>query len=156
MAEVELNGHRFLIGTMSVFDAAHVARKVAPVVSTGIRGYAHALQQLAAATTNGHDTTAEVFFDAIGPVTEILAAMPEDDVNYVIKKCLGVCSIHNGQRWAAMINNGQLMFEQETDLGTMLQLVMEVVKDNLGPTLRGLLPLFSGGEASTSPSSLPQ
>jgi|SRR5215472_1127778 len=156
MSEVELNGHRFLIGKMNVFDQAHIARKVAPIITGMGRGYASAL----AHTMNGVEVSpaqeSEVMFAAFAPVTEILAQMPEEDVNYVLKKCLGVCSMHTGQQWAAMIVQGQLRFEEQTDLGTMLQLVMEVVKETIGPTLRGLIPLLSGGEASPSPSNSPQ
>src|SRR5215472_11663832 len=160
MAEVEVNGHRFMIGKMPVFDQAHVARKVAPVISGMGRGWAEALRKVPDALTNGQEISQaqqnELIFEALGPVTEILAQMPEEDVNYVLKKCLGVCSMHTGQQWAAMIVQGQLRFEEQTDLGTMLQLVMEVVKETIGPTLRGLIPLLSGGEASPSPSNSPQ
>src|SRR5215472_5541741 len=159
MAEVEVNGHRFMIGKMPVFDQAHVARKVAPVISGMGRGWAEALRKVPDALTNGQEISQaqqnELIFEALGPVTEILAQMPEEDVNYVLKKCLGVGSIHTGQSFAPLVRGGNLMFEQETDLGTMLQLVMEVVKDNIGPTLRGLIPLFGGGEPAP-PLNLPQ
>ena len=152
MAEVELNGQRYLISKMNVFDQAHVARKVAPVLSGMGRGYAQALSHLpAGGDTNGLTPEAqnEVLFDALGPITEILANMPEDDVNYVLKKCLSVCARNTGQQWVPMIRNGNLMFE-DTDLATIVQLVMEVVKDNLGPSLAGLMLPLTGAEVSPS------
>jgi hypothetical protein len=64
--------------------------------------------------------------------------MSDEDVDYVLKKCLTVCQKHNGSNWAPLMRNGNLMFD-DLDLATLMQLSMEVVQDNLGPSLRGLL-----------------
>jgi len=156
--ETELNGVRYLINKMGVFDQAHVARKVAPVLGGMGKGYATMVAQwseLANGSANGEGLSeamqSEILIESMMPVAEILSAMSEDDANYVMKKCLGVCSRHTGQQWVPMMRQGNLMFE-DTDLGTMVQLVMEVVKTNIGPSLAGLLPLFSGGGGPASPS----
>jgi hypothetical protein len=149
--ETELNGHRYMVSKMNVFDQAHVARKVAPIISGMGRGYAQALAHLPEAS-NGDASAAtqnEVIFEALLPITEILAKMSDEDVNYVLKKCLAVCSRHNGEQWVAMMRGGNLMFE-DTDLATLVQLVMEVVKDNLSPSLLGLILPFTAGGAPAS------
>jgi hypothetical protein len=163
MSEIELSGTRYRVSRLNVFDQAHVARKVAPVVFSMGRGYSTALAKLpqrAAAPVepepehgNGASGSAEDFtppdpqavaeqneilFDTLGPIADVLAQMPEDDVNYILKKCLGVCSKHNGTSWVPMMRGGELMFE-DLELATLIQLTMEVVQDNLGPSLRGLL-----------------
>lgn len=154
MSEIELSGHRYMVSKMNVFDQAHVARKVAPVIAGMGRGYATALSHLPDAGRNGEDPSPasqnEVIFEALLPITEILAKMSDEDVNYVLKKCLSVCARHNGEQWVAMTRNGNLMFE-DTDLSTLVQLVMEVVKDNLNPSLFGLILPFSAGGAPASP-----
>lgn len=174
MADVEIGDHRYRIGKMSVFDQAHVARKIAPVVFTLGRGYAQAMSQFPAAmaqqsadTGNGVDEHPdetppdpdpqetvqqnEILFNALSPIADVLARMEEHDVDYVLKKCLSIVSRFNGERYVPMMRSGNLMFE-DLDLATLMQLTMEVVQDNLGPTLLALAPLGLGGGGTTSQS----
>jgi hypothetical protein len=164
MSEIEINGTRYRVNRMNVFDQAHVARKVAPVIFSMGKGYSTALAKLpqqrpapspehssngANGGTDEFETPEppdpqelaqenEILFETIGPIADVLAKMSDEDVNYVLKKCLAVCAKHNGQSWVPMMRGDNLMFE-ELDLGTLMQLTMEVVQDNLGPSLRGLL-----------------
>ena len=176
MADVEIGEHRYRIGKMTVFDQAHVARKIAPVVFSLGKGYAQAMAKFPTArealrteepiTTNGHDNNPpdeyeqqldpqetaqqnEIFFETLGPIAEVLAKMEENDVDYVLKKCLGIVSRFNGHNFVPMMRSGNLMFD-DLDLSTLMQLTMEVVQDNLGPTLLALTPLGLGG-TTTSP-----
>jgi hypothetical protein len=43
MSEIEIGGVRYRVNRMNVFDQAHVARKVAPIIFSMGRGYAQAL-----------------------------------------------------------------------------------------------------------------
>jgi Phage tail assembly chaperone protein, TAC len=153
MSEVELGGIRYQVNKMNVFDQAHVARKVAPIVFGMGRGYSQALSNLGgngALPINGEDPEPAqntVMFDAMLPIAEILAAMTDEDVNYVLKKCLAVCQRFNGQQFVPMMRGGNLMFE-DLELTTLIQLTMEVVTDNLGPSLLGLLVPASAAEDS--------
>jgi hypothetical protein len=150
-----------MINRMNVFDQAHVARKVAPIWFGMGRGYIQAQQHRITndsgeGYTNGEDQAGgavenAIMFEAMQPISEILAKMEDEDVNYVLKKCLAVCQRWNGQQWVPMMRGGNLMFE-DIDLATLLQLVMEVVSDNLGPSLLGLLGQRSATEDSPSPS----
>lgn len=165
MSEVELNGVRYQVNRMNVFDQAHVARKVAPILFGMGKGYSLAQSNMAtlnngeAQQTNGEvvgeDPRAaaqqsQIVYDAMVPITEILAKMSDEDVNYVLKKCLAVCLKYNGSHWVPMMRNGNLMFE-DIDLATLIQLTMEVVQDNLGPSLLGLLVPLTAAEAPPSP-----
>jgi hypothetical protein len=152
MSEVELGGIRYQVNKMNVFDQAHVARKVAPIVFGMGKGYSQALTNLGATDgevppSNGEDDPSRnsIMFDAMVPITEILASMSDEDVNYVLKKCLAVCQRFNGQQWVPMMRGGNLMFE-DLDLNTLVKLTMEVVTDNLGPSMLGLLLPSSAAE----------
>jgi Phage tail assembly chaperone protein, TAC len=171
MSEIELNGTRYRVNRMNVFDQAHVARKVAPIIFSMGKGYTAALAKLPQrppapplpehGNGAGNGSTEEfaappedeeqeiiaeqneIMFDTMGPIADVLAKMSDEDVNYVLKKCLTVCSKHNGQNWVPLMRGDNLMFD-DIDLATLMQLTMEVVQDNLGPSLRGLL-----GQASS-------
>jgi hypothetical protein len=134
--EYILNDVRYQIGRMEVKDQFHVARKVAPIVAGLGRGYAMAV--VAARSNSGNTTQDGDLFEALTPVADILSKMDDAEVDYVLDKCLSVVAKWNGQSWARLMSNGHLMFG-DLDLSTMVQLVMEVVQSNLGPSLRGLL-----------------
>lgn len=145
MSETEIGGIRYQVNRMNVFDQAHVARKVAPIVFSMGKGYSQVVQ--GAQVANGEDGENTMMFDAMVPITEILAKMTDDDVNYVLKKCLSVCQRHNGTNWVPLMRSGNLMFE-DLELTTLIQLTMEVVQDNLGPSLLGLLAPASAAEVT--------
>lgn len=145
MSETEIGGIRYQVNKMNVFDQAHVARKVAPIVFGMGKGYSQVVQ--GAQGANGEDGENTMMFDAMVPITEILAKMTDDDVNYVLKKCLSVCQRHNGTNWVPLMRSGNLMFE-DLELTTLIQLTMEVVQDNLGPSLLGLLAPASAAEVT--------
>jgi hypothetical protein len=169
MSDIEIDSIKYRIAKMSVFDQAHVARKIAPVVFSLGKGYVTAQGRVTStAATNGSGNGVDddevvpnppdpeelaqqgsIFFDALAPIADVLSAMEEKDVDYVLKKCLSVVSRHNGQHYVALMRSGNLMFD-DTDLATIMQLTMEVVQDNLGPSLRALLPLASVGGVMTS------
>jgi hypothetical protein len=166
MSEIEIGGIRYRVNKMNVFDQAHVARKVAPVVFSMGRGYSTAIAKLPQ-SINGNGSTDEfddaapdqieeaqqneVLFESLAPIADVLAKMSDEDVNYVLKKCLNVCLRHNGSNWTPLMRGDNLMFE-DLDLATLMQLTMEVVQDNLGPSLRGLLGQPSGAAENQSPS----
>jgi hypothetical protein len=163
MSEIEIGQTRYRVNRMNVFDQAHVARKVAPIVFSMGRGYAAALSKIPERTpqpppeytdgNGGNGVTEadfeqpdqqeiaeqnEILFETLGPIADVLSKMSDEDVDYVLKKCLTVCQKYTGTGWAPLMRNGNLMFD-DLDLATLMQLTMEVVQDNLGPSLRGLL-----------------
>jgi hypothetical protein len=148
MRELELGtpAVKYRVNNMKVFDQAHVARKVMPIV---FRMGASIAGASAKAVPNGVEPELEqgdpqaiaehneILFDAMLPVADVVAKMSEEDFTYVLNKCLSACERFNGQSYAPLMRSNQLMFE--VDLQTMLRLTVEVVTDNLSPTLVGLL-----------------
>jgi hypothetical protein len=170
MSETEIGGIRYQVNKMNVFDQAHVARKVAPIIFGMGKGYSQAINSLSNVNgetphVNGEESVSDdptvsaaqntIMFDAMVPITEILAKMSDDDVNYVLKKCLAVCLRNTGQQWVPLMRGGNLMFE-DLDLATLIQLTMEVVQDNLGPSLLGLLLPVSAAEEPQPQSNMRQ
>jgi hypothetical protein len=69
----------------------------------------------------------------IGPLTDALSGMSDEDVDYVLDVCLGVCQRlqPNGQGAPVIARGGGLMFE-DIDMGQMMQLAVKVIQENLG------------------------
>lgn len=129
---LEINGHNYKVGTLDAFKQFHVARRVMPILAQiGIN--AAKLQDM------GKLSKSEQGFDAIlGPVSDVVAKMPEEDVNYILHSCLAVCKREQPDgRWAPVFVRGQLMFE---DLGMqgMLRLTITTIRENLGSFFPGM------------------
>ncbi|MBN3848623.1 hypothetical protein G3N58_17600 [Paraburkholderia sp. Ac-20342] len=115
---VEIGGHKYRIGRIDARKQFHVARRLAPLLA----GMSGAL---------GADRGAG-FGAFIGPLTEALSGMSDDDVDYVLDVCLGVCQRlqPNGQGAPVIARSGGLMFE-DIDMGQMIQLAVKVIQENL-------------------------
>ncbi len=138
MSEITIAKNVYRVGKMNALQQFHVARRLAPVLATmGL-----SLRQLA----DGSKMSIEDFLPVLGPVTEILAHMTDEDANYVIFSALSVSERKQGDKFAPVVNGVNLMF-QDLDLPAMMRLVVEVLKENLGGFLTGL------NDDATSPSS---
>jgi hypothetical protein len=120
VTEIEIGGQQYRIGKMDAMRQFHVARRLAPVLaSLGI----------SATELDGID-----LFSVLGPVSEVLAKMPNEDVEYVIGSCLSVVHRREGEKWAQVqspLPQARLMYA-DIDMPVMVRLAVEVVKDNLG------------------------
>jgi hypothetical protein len=157
MAEPTINDIRYMTGRMNAFDQLHVARRIAPVL-TGLGSVMASLMgggnQINGTVPGGGEDVSNVsFYTSLGPLSEAVSKMSDQDVNYVIRKCLSAVRKYNGERWVPVLStSGELMFENEMDMSVLLQLTMEVLSENIGPFLRGPLLQSSGAEESTSAS----
>jgi hypothetical protein len=77
------------------------------------------------------------FLPALGPITNALAKISDDDANYIIFTCLEVVSRQSGEKWSRITSGMNLMYD-DIDMPTMLRLVVEVLKVNLGSFMQGL------------------
>lgn len=126
---IELNGQKYEIGRMPPLTQFHLSRRLAPIIaSMGIS--IHTLQTAAKADITD-------FVPVLGPVTDMLAKMPDDEANYIIFTCLGVVRRQQGEKFAPITTGTNMMFE-DIDMVMMIRLVVEVVKGNLGSFLQGL------------------
>lgn len=139
MMTIEVKGLTYRIGQMDAVSQFHVTRRIGPLLATmGL-----SLSQL----STGMNLDMDDFAPILGPVTEMMAKMSDEDANYVIFTCLSVVARdQGGSKFAPITSSGHLMFE-DIDMPGMLRLVIEVLKSNLGAFLQGL------GAEVTSPSS---
>lgn len=144
MSTTEIDNHSYRVGKLDVLQQLHLARRLAPMLAVmGVT--AHQLMQ--GDTKEGIDG----FMPLLAPITEIVARMTDEEANYIIFRCLAVVEraipiSASEVKYQHVSVQEQLMF-QDMDMGTMLRLVVEVVKVNLGGFMKGL------GDAAPSPSS---
>lgn len=163
MSQIKVNEITYEVTKMkSVFDQFHVARKVLPLAEPVIRGYLK-LQRDAIGKANGVGQPAvedpeeviqqeENLLELFAPVAIDLAKMSRADFDEVLMLCLGcVYRIDPATgTHAPMVSNGHLMFELDLDMMTMIQLVREAMRVNLGPSLRGVLGQYMGAAPANS------
>lgn len=128
--EFDINGVQYRADRLDAFKQLHVSRKIAPMVPKLIPVFV-TLQ-------NNVDGDMAALVTAAGPLSEALAAMPEADVDYVVKTCLAAVKRNQNGAWSPMVVNGTLMFS-DFGLDAMLPVVARVLRENLGNFIQGLL-----------------
>lgn len=135
--EFEIKGVQYRTAKLSVFDQLKVSRKLLPVLA----GMMADFQSIKAATQGGD--VYKAMETALPKIADSLADMTEEDTNAIIFPCLSVVSRKNGNAWAPVMNQGELMFD-DIDLLSMLQMVGRVVGDSLG----NFFPAAPGSETA--------
>lgn len=149
--DLDLNGIRFRTGKLSAFEQFHIMRRLAPLLS----GLGQSFAQLPARAPEAAPTITEpglvepeaagaltevpenavedeaAIWQALGPVADALSKMSDEDTEYVIRSCLNKAQKHNGSNWARVMVGTRMMFEDEIDLGIMMQLTVETIRENL-------------------------
>lgn len=154
MEKLEIGGHAYSLSKLNAFDQLHVSRKLAPltphiipVISELMHGDLFKTLQKIDSDFNSNDENVNVddvinqmdlksldgLSGALSPLMNAYADLSEDDVNYVIHKCLGVCT-RNG---AKVSRNNSIMFD-DLELAQMLALVVAVIRDSMGNFIQGL------------------
>lgn len=135
MTEVQVGENTYQIGRLDARKQFHVARRLAPV-----------LGGLAKAFGSGKVANIDPLA-AIEPMGQVIAAMPDTDVDYVLNACLTACSRKTAAGWAPVqAPNGALMYG-DLDMGTMLQLVFKVLEANLAGFFSALPSISAAGAA---------
>lgn len=141
MVEFELQGNTYSVGKMDAFKQFHVSRKIAPIVPTLIPIFV----KLAKDKKLTDDL--EAFSLLLGPFAEGIAGMSDESSEYIIATCLAVVKRKQGDTWATIWNNnGKVCMFDDMDLGVIMQLVLRVVQDSLGPFIQGLLMSQAGSQ----------
>jgi hypothetical protein len=171
MSELEIEGVRYSIGTLSGLKQFHVFRKLLPLMSGMGATFARIAPALAqarrAAETNGAETSEQPttpitqeqeveFWSAIGPVAEALSNMTEVDTEYVLYTCLDAVTRRNSEgRWVRVTTGGKQLQFDDISMQGLLMLTFEVVRENMGGFfIEALRPnLEAGGSQQTSGSS---
>ena len=157
---MEINGIDYSIGRLNAVDQFHVSRKIAPIVPKLMPIIAEVakgdLSKTIAAieAQNAHKSTEneddqeapeqsdvdadlsdlEPLAEAFSPLMDVIAQMPEEDVNYIIFKCLGVVK----RGGAVVCRNNTIMFD-DIDMTQLLPLVIATIRINMGNFIQGLL-----------------
>lgn len=143
MAEIELSGNRYSIGRLNAKQQFHLSRRIAPVLPPLIPVYL----RLAQGGTPLMDDPSSLG-ELLQPFTDGLAAMKDEDADYIMGVCLSVVQRQQNGAWANVwsTSQGVCMF-QDMDLGVILPLIVRVITQNLGPFMQGLLTSHGSGPA---------
>jgi len=124
--ELELEGNTYRIGNLDAMRQFHVARRLGPLLASlgvSITSAAEMGRSLANDETN--------MLSMMAPIMDIVAKMPDDDVEYIINTCLSVVHRKHKQDWAPVLAGTRLVY-QDIGMTEMVRLTVEVVKECLG------------------------
>lgn len=143
--EIELAGHRYSLGRMSAMQQFHVSRRIAPIIPALIPVYLR-MQASGKPLTEDLDGLAA----ALQPLADGLAALKDEDAEYVIGTCMSVVQRQQSTGWARAWNGKDPMFD-DMDLSVTLPLVVQVISANLGSFIQGLLTSQASSPESAAP-----
>lgn len=130
--EIKVLGKDYKVGKLSAFQQMYILKRAAPVLGR--------LQS----AFSGMDAEAEGA-DVLGPLGEVVGALPDESLDYIVNTCLDVADVKQpGGGWAPMRKNGALMFP-DIDLLTLLSLTAHVLADNLAGFFDALPSIQQGG-----------
>lgn len=122
LRELTIADRTYLVGTLDCFKQFSVARRLGPLL----------LSFFSALTESPAGQDIEALVSA--PLVAQLAKMPEEDVDHVLKTCLSVVRVKQVDGSSSPIYDAgskQLRY-QDLQMPAMMQLVVAVIKDNLG------------------------
>lgn len=129
--EFEINGTEYRATKLSVFEQLKVCRKLLPILSSIVPDLA-ALRETAAVTAGDSEKTGQVITTILPKVADVVAALPEADIQAILFPCLSVVTRKSQVgNWTHVFRDGELMFS-DIDLFTMLNIAGRVAADNLG------------------------
>lgn len=141
MEIIPIGGHDYSIGRLNALDQLHVSRKIAPIIPNIMpiltevaKGDLEKVIESIEDGSNDNLDGLEPLAKALEPFMEAIAKIPEDDVNYIIHKCLSVVK-RNG---AVVCRGNSIMFD-DLDMNHLLPLTVAVIRANLGNFIQGLL-----------------
>lgn len=141
MEIIPIGGHDYTIGRLNALDQLHVSRKIAPIVPNIMPILTEVakgdLERVIESIEDGENNELEglePLAEALEPFMEAIAKMPEDDVNYVVHKCLSVVK----RGGAAVCRNNTIMFD-DLDMNHLLPLTIAVIRMNLRNFIQDLL-----------------
>lgn len=129
--EFTVGAHSYQSLPLDAFSQLHIGTKLAPHFAKALASGGSRLSTLS-----------------------VLADVPREDIDFVVKTALGVVRRKDGKAWAQVYNAkaDQLAYQDITGL-ELLEIVSETVKEYLDPFFVGLLRMVSGEENETSASS---
>lgn len=152
MEIIHIGGHDYSIGRLNALDQLHVSRKIAPIIPNIMpiltevaKGDLEKVIESIESDENAELGGLEPLAKALEPFMEAIAKMPEDDVNYVIHKCLSVV-----KRNGSVVCRGESIMFDDLDMNHLLPLTVAVIRTNLGNFIQGLLTKASSIQAQST------
>ena len=152
MEIIPIGGHDYTIGRLNALDQLHVSRKIAPIVPNIMpiltevaKGDLEKVIASIETDENAELAGLEPLAKALEPFMEAIAKIPEEDVNYVIYKCLSVV-----KRNGSVVCRGESIMFDDLDMNHLLPLTVAVIRTNLGNFIQGLLTKASSIQAQST------
>lgn len=127
--DVTVGGQTYRVGRLDAMKQFHVARKLAPVITT-LGGMSDVVRSL-----KGGEAAGGIELASLRPVMDALASMPEADCEFILGTCLAAVQRKSdgGTGWTPIWNAGakRLQFE-DIGLTGMLEITAAVLRSNLG------------------------
>ena len=152
MEIIPIGGHDYTIGRLNALDQLHVSRKIAPIIPNIMpiltevaKGDLEKVIASIETDENAELAGLEPLAKALEPLMEAIAKIPEEDVNYVIHKCLSVV-----KRNGSVVCRGESIMFDDLDMNHLLPLTVAVIRTNLGNFIQGLLTKASSIQAQST------
>ncbi len=143
--QITVNGSQYSIGKMDAMKQFHVSRRIGPMLPSLAAAYAQML-----GSEKPLVESIPMMLGNLKPALEALASMPDDEVEYVMSACLSVVQRQQPTGWAAVWSQqGKIPMFSDIELPALLELVANVIADNLGPFMAGLLTSQPSGTGET-------
>lgn len=126
---------QFRSGKLDAMKQFHVSRRIAPIIPTLVPIF------VKVAKDGGSTGDIEGIAELLGPFAEGIASLSDESSEYVISTCLSVVRRQTGaNQWAFVWNQqGNTCMFDDMDIGDIIQIVVKVISESLGPFIQGLL-----------------
>jgi hypothetical protein len=137
---VKLGDNNYKIGRLDTFTQFHIARRLAPLLANlgaAMKDAAPMLEdkfkQQESKGTESDEASAAALSVAVGPIADTLSKMSDDDVDYILHKCLAVCQreIAPNRFAPVQLRNGTRLMFEDIDMPVLLGLTINTIQDNL-------------------------
>lgn len=146
--EIEVGGNTYRTEKLDARKQFHLSRRLMPLLVSLAKGFASSKEAAALLTDTEavkravvgtaeqkKDTLAlvDAIMSALGPSADVLAQMPEADMDYVINMCMRVCQRKmDGGLWSPVMAQGgnKFMFD-DMDMTVLIRIAVSVIVENL-------------------------
>jgi hypothetical protein len=144
-------GREYDISPLSAMKQFHVVRKLAGVASAIGESLGTVLREggLEKMRTMAMSDPANSI-RVIEPIMKAVAAMSEEDAEYVIYTCLGVVQRREGESWARVTDGSRGIMFEDMSMPVMLQIVWAVLEANVQGFFDELRIASSGAESKSA------
>lgn len=129
-----IDGIDYQVHSIDAVKQFHLSRKLAPIMARPIIQLLPLVMRLLSEEELSEEEKKSIPLHlqaAVPDFAEAIAALSEDDANYIIFTCLDYCWRKQDTGWAKVRKAGALMFADLSMLA-LIRLVVETIKANLG------------------------